>query len=117
MNQIQKQSFAESLENRCSRKFPNIHRKTPVLESLFNKVVCLNACNLIKKETPTQMFSCENCETFKNTFFYRTPLVVASEEETRKKLKPEDGIYSKANIGFISKSLRILRISKRRKYI
>ena len=27
------------------------------------------ACNFIKKETPTQMFSCEFCEIFKNTFF------------------------------------------------
>ena len=24
------------------------------------------------------MFSCENCEIFKNSFFYRTPLVDAS---------------------------------------
>ena len=36
------------------------------------------ACNFIKKETLTQMFSCEFCETFKKTFFYRTPLVAAS---------------------------------------
>ena len=33
------------------------HRKTPALESLF------------KKETPTQVFSCEVCEVFKNTFY------------------------------------------------
>ena len=26
-----------------------IHRKAPVLESLFNKVACLKACNFIKK--------------------------------------------------------------------
>ena len=26
------------------------------------------------------MFSCEFCEIFRNTFFYRTPLVVASED-------------------------------------
>ena len=34
---------------------------------------------LIKKETLAQLFSCEICEIFKNTFFYRTPLVAASE--------------------------------------
>ena len=28
--------------------------------------------------TPTQVFSCEICETFKNTFFYRAPPVAAS---------------------------------------
>ena len=36
------------------------------------------ACNFIKKETLAQLFSCEFCEFFKNTFFYRTALVAAS---------------------------------------
>ena len=27
------------------------------------------ACNFIKKETPAQVFSCEFCEIFKNTYF------------------------------------------------
>ena len=27
------------------------------------------ACNFIKKETLAQVFSCEFCENFKNTFF------------------------------------------------
>ena len=31
------------------------------------------ACNVIKKETVTQVISCEFYETFKNTYFYRTP--------------------------------------------
>ena len=31
-----------------------------------------------KKETPAQVFSCEYCEIFKNTFFNRTPPVAAS---------------------------------------
>ena len=35
-------------------------------------------CNFIKKETLVKVFSCEFCEIFKNTFFYRTPLVAAS---------------------------------------
>ena len=37
------------------------------------------ACNFIKKETLAQAFSCEFCEISNNTFFYRTPLVAASE--------------------------------------
>ena len=36
------------------------------------------ACNFIKKETLTQVFSCEFYEIYKNTFYYRTPLVAAS---------------------------------------
>ena len=37
----EKQPFSEVLQNRCSLKFGNIHRKIPVLESLFNRVVLL----------------------------------------------------------------------------
>ena len=45
-----------SQENTCTRV------------SFFNKV----------EETLAQVFSCEFCESFKNTFFYRTPPVAAS---------------------------------------
>ena len=41
------------LKNYC-----NVHSKAPVLESLFNKI-----------ETPTQAFSCNYSQTFKNTYF------------------------------------------------
>ena len=46
----------------------------------FNKVAGLRpqACNFIKKETLAQVLSCEICESLKNNFFYRTPLVAAS---------------------------------------
>ena len=45
-------------------------------ESLFNKVGGLKACIFIKKENPTQVFSYEYCEIFKNSIFYRaTPPV------------------------------------------
>ena len=33
----------------CSEKFCNIHRRTLVLECLFNKVACLQSCNFNKK--------------------------------------------------------------------
>ena len=36
------------------------------------------ACDFIKKETPTQNFSCDFCEILKNILFYRTPPVAAS---------------------------------------
>ena len=39
-------------------------------ESLFNKVAGLKpeACNFIKKQTLTQLFTCVFCQTVKNTF-------------------------------------------------
>ena len=35
---VQKEPFTYVLQNRCSYKFPNIHKKISVLDSLFNKV-------------------------------------------------------------------------------
>ena len=37
-----------------------------------------SASNFIKKETLAQVFYCEFCEIFRNTFLYRTPLAAAS---------------------------------------
>ena len=34
----QKQPFADNLQNRCSQKFPKLHTKALVLESLFKKL-------------------------------------------------------------------------------
>ena len=50
-----------------------IFKRKHVLESLFNKFVSVQA----RKETPIQVFSCEYCEIFKNTFFYRTDSVAS----------------------------------------
>ena len=46
---LQNQPFAGILQNKCSQKLRNFHRKVPVLESLFNKVAGLKTCNFIKK--------------------------------------------------------------------
>ena len=46
---FQKQPFADVLQSRCSKKLHNIYRKTAALESLFNKVPVVQACNFIKK--------------------------------------------------------------------
>ena len=60
--------YAEAVTRRCSVRevFLNIHRKTPLPESLFYKA---SGLQLYKKETLAQALSCEFCETFKNTFF------------------------------------------------
>ena len=49
-----------------------------LLESLFNKVAGIQACNFLKKTLP-QVFSCEYCHIFKNIFFNSTPLVTHSD--------------------------------------
>ena len=51
---VQKQSFADVLQNRRSWKYHKFHRKTPVLESLLNKVASPQA--LLKKGSNTSVF-------------------------------------------------------------
>ena len=51
--------------------------KHPYCNLFFNKVAGLRPATLPKK-IPTQVFSCEYYEIFKNSFFYRTPLWAAS---------------------------------------
>ena len=48
--------------------------------SFFNKFTGLRpACVTLLEKALVQVFSCEFCESSKNTVFYRTALVVASE--------------------------------------
>ena len=65
----QMKPLAHVPQTRCSEKFQNIHRKTPVLESLFNK-----ACNFIKYRLQRRCFFCEYCKIFTKNIFYRTHL-------------------------------------------
>ena len=46
-----------------------------------------SGCNFIEKETLAHVFSCEFCEVSENTFYYRTPLVAASETLRKEKNK------------------------------
>ena len=52
------------------------HQKCSVKKVLLQ---ISQACNFIKEVILAQVFSCEFCEISKNTLFYRTPLVGASE--------------------------------------
>ena len=46
---VQKQPPEMFCKKRCSKNFRKFHRKTPVLESLFNNVAGVQAWNFIKK--------------------------------------------------------------------
>ena len=86
------QSLSLPLSIHCRKQPPEEFCKKSVLKiptectgrhlchGLFiNKVAGLLplACNFIKKQTLTRVFSCEFCEIFKNTFFYKTSPVAA----------------------------------------
>ena len=46
------QPFTNVLQNMSFYKRPDINKKMSVLESLFNRVTGLMACNFIKKRDP-----------------------------------------------------------------
>ena len=53
---FQNQPFIDPLQNRCYWIIDKIHRKKPVLESLFNKSAVLRTCNFIKEDYDTGTF-------------------------------------------------------------
>ena len=80
---LREKTLYRSSHRRCSEKqdvlrnFAKFTGKHLWQRLFFNKVA--GASSFIKKETPTQVFSCEFCEITTNIFFYRTPRVAASE--------------------------------------
>ena len=66
-------AFAE-----CRRELERLQENTCTRISFLMKVQASGLQLYLKKETVTQVLSCELCESFKNTFFYRAPLVAAS---------------------------------------
>ena len=75
---------AEAVSQMCSVKkvflkiSQNSEENTCVRVSFSIKLPDYQVCNFIRKETLPQVFSCEFYKIFKNTFFYRPPLVAAS---------------------------------------
>ena len=63
----QKQPFADDLK--ILLKICNIHRKTPVLESLFNSIAGLKIHNFIRKRLHHKCFLAKNISKFLRTTF------------------------------------------------
>ena len=59
------------------RNFAKFTGKHLCQSLFFNKVAGNQACNIIKKESLVQVFSCEFCGVSKNTFSNRTHPVAA----------------------------------------
>ena len=56
-------------------KISQISQENICLSLFLIKLQAPEGLQRFSKETPTQVFSCEIYEIFKNTFFYKTPLV------------------------------------------
>ena len=65
---ILKHLLAHALKNRSSSKFRKMYRKTPVPESLFDKVADHQACKFIKNRYQHRYFNVNFTKTFKATF-------------------------------------------------
>ena len=66
---IQKQPFADILQNRCFYKFRKFHRKRPVLQSHFNQVARLKASYFIKKRHLHRCFPVKFAKLLRTPFF------------------------------------------------
>ena len=85
-SKIQKQTpgghhRTEAVARRCSVKKVFLEISQNSQENTYARVPFLIKLlyYFIKKETLTQMFSCDFCGISKNTFFHRTPSVAASD--------------------------------------
>ena len=69
-----------SIDISSSNRIYAFSRMLHINESVDRR--CAEACNIIKKGTLAQVFSCEFCEISKNTFSYRTRPVAASDKRS-----------------------------------
>ena len=89
------QEWTEAVVQGCSIKKLFLEISQNSKESTCARVSFLiklqaEAYNFIKKETLAQVFSCEFCEISKNTFFYRTPPVAASQWRRKQGIPSKD---------------------------
>ena len=87
---VQKQPPKMFCKKRCSQKYRKFHRKTPVLESLFNNIAGLQACDFIKKILQ------HRCFPMKFVKFLRTPILKNICERTLSFVSPQN---TKTNSG------------------
>ena len=67
------------------------------MKSLFNKVKGLRVCSFIKKRLQHRYFPVKFEKFLKSTFFYKIPLVAASEEQVAGEVGNFPCLYDKGN--------------------
>ena len=79
-NPRQRQLFEDVLQNSCSLKFCEFHRKTRVLESPLYKFADRQACNFIQKRLQHWCFSLKLAKFLRKTFLMEHPSSCFCEE-------------------------------------
>ena len=67
-----------STSKQVFQKVPNIHKKTPVLQTIFNKVAGQEGCHFVKKRIQGRCFPVKFAKILRTTFFHKTPSGAAS---------------------------------------
>ena len=81
-----KKNFSNILKYRNSRSYMFLKIRVLKNFAIFIEDTCVGVSflkdwQLIKKKTPKQMLSCEYCDFFKSSFFYRTPPLSTSKSK------------------------------------
>ena len=108
---------SEAVPRRCSVKklflkiLQNVHENTCARVSFLIKLQ-VEACNFIKKETLAQVFFCEFCKIFKNSFFNRTPPVAASSVDKTyfsdcNGIRTQNHLFRKRTLNLLSKLAKL----------
>ena len=96
-------------QNRCSHKFRKVHRKAPVLESLFNNLQVFNLELFLEKDSDTGAFFVEFYRC--NCCFHIDPLSPLSQFVVS--IKPEfSHIYSQVSYDDFAEIKFILLLCK-----
>ena len=102
-NVKQMKSFADVLQNRCSKNFANFTGKH-LCWSLFLKRLQRWGSAALSKRDSTHVFSCQVWEIFMDTFFYRTSVVAASGDN-----KSHTRLFTLSKQTFSSRHVTFLR--------
>ena len=61
-------SFEVFCKKGCSWRFPGLHLRALLFQSLFNKATCQRACGFIEGRLQRECLSCTICEIFESTY-------------------------------------------------
>ena len=64
-------SFEVFCKKGCSWRFPGLHRRVLLFQSLFNKATCHRACGFIEGRLQRECLSCTIWEIFESTYIMK----------------------------------------------
>ena len=94
---VQRQSFADVPLNKYSEKFRKFGRKTPVVQSVFNKVAGLQAYNFVKKRLQHRCYLAKFAKFLRTLFFTEHLFTVTASVSPGENFSPQQ--LRKSHVG------------------